>query len=250
MNAATDEFLIDYVTDKSLEEFCRINQYYSFDTEAREDLRKIYADLFGEIKIRTITTDKISENHYQRLKDWLLKYNSFAEKIYNESEPYIEPVPCAEYTPQLQLELLQINIDEIVSPVLDIGCGKQANLAKFIENSGIEVVGIDRFRFAADNLYTADWLDYDYGINKWGTVISHLGFSNHFKHHNLREDGNFIGYAQTYMKILHSLKAGGSFHYTPDLPFIEKYLDNTQFKINKFDISGYDFKTSVVEKLC
>ena len=249
LNPDTDEFLIDYVTDKSLEEFCRINQYYSIDTDSREDLKKIYSELIEEIKSRTTTTDKISENHYRRLKDWLLKYNSFAEKVYNKSEPYVEPVPCAEYTSELQLELLHINIGKIVLPVLDIGCGKQANLVKFIENREIEVIGIDRFRFAAENLYTADWLDFDYGRNQWGTIISHLGFSNHFKHHNLREDGNYMGYAQAFMKILYSLKIGGSFHYIPDLPFIEQYLDNKQFKINKFDISGYDFKTTIVKRL-
>ena len=87
----------------------------------------------------------ISENHYRKLKDWLVKYNSFAEKVYNNSEQHIEPVPCAEYTPELQLELLHIDTDKIFSPVLDIGCGKQANLVRFIENRGIEVVGIDRF---------------------------------------------------------------------------------------------------------
>lgn len=72
------------------------------------------------------------------------------------------------------------------------------------------------------------WNGYRRNLNemkKWGTIVSNLGFSNHFNHHNLREDGNFIKYAKTYMNILYSLKPGECFHYAPDLPFIEKYLD-------------------------
>lgn len=249
LNSDAQSFLIDYATDKAIEEFCRINQYYSFDSDSRKDLRDIYSDLFEEIKSRTSAMEQISENHYRKLKDWLLKYNSFAGKVYNNSEQYVEPVPCAEYSPELQLELLHLDIAKIVSPALDIGCGKQANLVKFIENNGTEVVGIDRFHFTAENLFTADWLDFKYGINQWGTIISHLGFSNHFQHHNLRSDGNYIGYANTYMQILNSLKIGGCFHYVPDLPFIERYLDAKQYKIQQFEISGYDFKTTVIKKL-
>lgn len=249
LNSDAQNFLIDYATDKAIEEFCRINQYYSFDSDSRKDLRDIYSELFEEIKSQASAMEQVSENHYRKLKDWLIKYNSFAEKVYNNSEQYVEPVPCAEYSPELQLKLLRIDIDKIVSPVLDIGCGKQANLVKFIENRGIEVVGIDRFYFTAENLFTSDWLDFKYGKNKWGTIISNLGFSNHFKHHNLRADGNYIGYANTYMQILNSLKVGGRFHYAPDLPFIERYLDSKQFEIQQFDISGYDFKTTVIKKL-
>ena len=116
---------------------------------------------------------------------------------------------------------------------MDIGCGKQGRLMKFLKNNGIEVYGIDRFFFADNNVINSDWLEYDYGIEKWGTIVSNLGFSNHFKHHNLRQDGNIIEYGKKYMEILRSLKIGGRFHYAPGLPFIEEYLDNTQFRIEK-----------------
>jgi len=96
---------------------------------------------------------------------------------------------------------------------------------------------------------TADWLDYDYGKNKWGTIVSNLGFSNHFNHHHLRENGNYIAYGKTYMNILYSLKTGGHFHYAPDLPFIERYLNNNQFQINKFEINKYNFKSVKIKKL-
>jgi len=91
-------------------------------------------------------------------------------------------------------------------------------------------------------------LKYDYGNEKWGTIVSNLGFSNHFLHHNSREDGNHIGYGKTYMNILKSLKAGGCFHYAPDLSFIEKYLDNKQFDLRKYDINEYHFRTSIIKR--
>lgn len=50
------------------------------------------------------------------------------------------------------------------------------------------------------------------------------------------------------MNIIHSLKVGGSFHYAPDLPFIEQYLDNSQYALKQIEISGYDFKTTIIKK--
>ena len=134
-------------------------------------------------------------------------------------------------------------------PVLDIGCGKQGKLVNYLSSKGIEAYGIDRFSFTTSNLITADWLEFDYGIKKWGTIISNLGFSNHFKHHHLREDGNYIEYGKTYMNILNSLKVHGNFHYAPDLPFIEKYLDNKHFEMIRSEISEYDYKAIIIKRL-
>ena len=49
---ATDlkETLIGYDTDKATEEFCWINQYHSFNTKAKNDLRNIYAELFDNFQ--------------------------------------------------------------------------------------------------------------------------------------------------------------------------------------------------------
>jgi hypothetical protein len=100
-----------------------------------------------------------------------------------------------------------------------------------------------------NNINSKILYEYNYGIGKWGTIVSNLGFSNHFKHHNLREDGNYIEYGKKYMDIIRSLKVGGRFHYAPDLPFIEFYLDTRQYQIDKFDIGEFDFKTTVITRL-
>jgi len=249
LNPNSKQSLIDYATDKAIEEFCRVNQYYAFDLKAKNNLRKIYSELFENIQTKTNSVEAISEKHYKKLKNWLKENNSFVEKIYQNGDEKLSPVACSEYTPKLQIDILQIDIKHLIQPVLDIGCGINGHLVNYLKNQGIEVYGIDRFKFSTTNLITADWLEYDYGTEKWGTVVSNLGFSNHFHHHNLREDGNFIEYGKTYMNILNSLKVGGCFHYAPDLPFIEKYLDNKQFDLRKYEINKYDFKTTIIKKI-
>ena len=248
LNPDSKQSLIDYATDKAIEEFCRVNQYYAFDLKTKNNLRKIYSDLFENIQTKTNSVEEISEKHYKKLRSWLKENNSFAEKIYQNGDEKLSPVACSEFTPKLQIDILQIDIKHLIQPVLDIGCGINGHLVNYLKNQGIEVYGIDRFKFSTTNLITADWLEYDYGTEKWGTVVSNLGFSNHFHHHNLREDGNFIEYGKTYMNILNSLKVGGCFHYAPDLPFIEKYLDNKQFDLRKYEINEYDFKTTIIIK--
>ncbi|WP_321317609.1 hypothetical protein [Labilibaculum sp.] len=249
LNRDSEKFLVDYAADKAIEEFCRVNQYYSFDTKSKNELRNIYTCLFADIRTGMISTESISKNHYKRLKDWIKNSNSFAEKIYLNAGSKVEPVVCSEYSPDLQIEILQIERTQLKEPVLDIGCGKQGNLVNYLCENGIDTYGIDRFSFTSNNFFNFDWLEYDYGIEKWGAIISNLGFSNHFKHHNLREDGNYIEYAKKYLEILKSLKISGAFYYAPDLPFIEQYLDSRQFRIDKKEIGEYDFKTTKIIRL-
>ena len=35
LNSDSEKFLVDYAADKAIEEFCRVNQYYSFDTKSK-----------------------------------------------------------------------------------------------------------------------------------------------------------------------------------------------------------------------
>lgn len=241
--------LIDYATEKALEEFCRINQYYAFDSQAKDALRNIYKELLLSLKEGKYPIETIARNHYLKIKNWLRETNPFAEKMYANEAPKIEQVACSEYSPELQLEILKIDTNVLTEPVLDIGCGKKGALVNHLRKLGLAAFGIDRVSFSNSYLTNADWLEYDYGIEKWGTIMSNLGFSNHFRHHDLREDGNYIAYGKKYMSILNSLKIGGKFHYTPDLPFIEMYLDTTQFKIDKYELGEYDFKTSILTRM-
>jgi hypothetical protein len=249
LKTCTQLSLIDYATDKAIEEFHRVNQYYTFDIKAKNNLKNIYSELIDDIQLNKHSIEDISKRHYEKLRVWIKESNSFAEKIYKNADAKVDPVACFEYTPQLQISILKIDIRAILEPVLDIGCGFNGHLVNYLKEQGVDAHGIDRYIFPLSYFETADWLEYNYGKERWGTIVSNLGFSNHFNHHNLREDGNYIEYGKTYMNILHSLKIGGCFHYAPDLPFIENFLDSSQFQVTKYDVDKYDFKTTIVKRI-
>jgi hypothetical protein len=251
MDAETEKEMIDYLADEALQEFCRVNQYFSFNTESVNELKAIYSLLNENIRALDNNADQatlnvLSQQHYANLCDWLVKTNGFAGKIYDHNEETVQPVACSEYAPDLQLSLLHIDLNTLLQPILDIGCGRELNLVNYLRDNGFEAYGIDRFENENPYYTKADWLEYDYEPAKWGTIISNLGFSNHFVHHNLRADGNYQEYARKYMEILAALQVGGSFHYAPDLPFIEKHLDKNKYLHSGFTIEGYEFRTSQV----
>ncbi|MDR2947585.1 MAG: class I SAM-dependent methyltransferase [Prevotella sp.] len=243
------EPLISYAVNKVLQEFYRVNQYYNFNKEAQDSLTSLYRNLLIELRLQSISLEQLLKNHSSYLKEWLQHTNSFASKIYSDKNRKIDTVHCFEYSRELQMDILRLDISDIVEPVLDIGCGKAATLVKFLREKGVEAIGIDRFPSEFPYLHNIDWLDYDYEKNKWGTIISNLGFSNHFIHHHLREEGNYLQYAKKYIQILHSLKPGGSFHYAPDLPFIEQYLDENMYEVAKKRLEKQDLSSVIVKRV-
>lgn len=249
INSDTEKMLIDYLTNRVLQKLCKVNQYYSFDTRSQKELREIYMDLSKNIRNPGANRDLSAKVHYTKLKNWLLNSNSFAEKMYISKEELIEPIVCHEYSAGLQLEILQLDMDLIDSPALDIGCGKQGKLVRHLRANGIEAFGCDRFAETSHFITCSDWFEFEFGIEKWGTIVSNLGFSNHFNHNHLRDDGCYLEYAKTYMDILNSLKIGGSFHYAPNLPFIEKYLEKSKFKLVIQDIGLHKIKSIKIIRL-
>ncbi len=254
-NLHSDEIneILDYLVESALSEFCRVNQYYSFDENAKVSLKECYRFLFDRmIKINendiSEELKRLAKDHLKNLNNWLLQTNPFAEKMYREAEAVINAVPCAEYSADFQIDLMGIKLSDIVEPVLDIGCGKEANLIKYLRGRNIEAFGFDRFENNYPYCETADWLEYNYGSGKWGTIISNLGFTNHFVHHHYRIDGNFEAYAKTYMRILNSLKRGGKFYYSPGVSFIENYLDERNYKITIKEDEVSSHRVVVVEK--
>lgn len=132
-------------------------------------------------------------------------------------------VPSAEYSAELQLSILGIRPDELLTPVLDLGCGANAHLLHHLRGLGIEAFGVDPAS-ASEFVIGSDWLGFDYGKEAWGTVLSHQGFSLHFLHHHFGRGEAARRYGVAYMAILAGLKPGGAFVYAPALPFIEALL--------------------------
>ncbi|HML20203.1 MAG TPA: class I SAM-dependent methyltransferase [Aggregatilinea sp.] len=156
--------------------------------------------------------------------------------VYGSDFVFSEPV-CHEYSPALQLSLLHAPLDRLAEPVLDLGCGPRGQLVRHLARQGKTVVGIDRAASPDALLLQADWLDFPLEPGTWGTIISHMALSNHFLHHHLRQDGHPEQYACVYMAALHALKPGGSFYYTPGLPFIEDLLPRGEFSVERFPVT-------------
>ena len=254
MDVESEKEMIDFLTDEALQEFCRVNQYFSFNSGSVKKLKAIYSAL--NQRIRGLNTnanqselDDISQDHYIHLCNWLVQTNSFAGKMYSGDQEYAIPVACSEYPSDLQMNILNIKLKDLIEPVLDIGCGRELNLVNYLRDNGIEAYGIDRFDNENPFYTKTDWLEYNFEMEKWGSLISNLGFSNHFIHHNQRVDGNYREYAQKYMDILSSLKIGGSFYYAPDLPFIEKHLDSSKYHYTGNTIEGYVYKSIRITRI-
>lgn len=240
--------LVDYTVNQVIIELCNINQYYNFDNKDKFDLKNIYFNFIESIRENKKSIVDILENHENIFKSWLHKTNPFSFFIYKNKNMFIEPITCSEYSAEMQLSIFNINIEKLNNPILDIGCGKNGYLVEFFRNKGFECYGLDRFSNSRLHILNSNWLEYDYEREKWGTIISNLGFSNHFVHHHLRKDGNYIDYAKTYMKILKSLKYGGAFYYAPDLPFIEDLLDKKEYSINKYNINNSKYSATRIKK--
>jgi hypothetical protein len=67
-------------------------------------------------------------------------------------------------------------------------------------------------------------MTFAYGDRRWGSILAHMSFTNHFVLQDRWSDEQAERYALVYMKILRALAPGGAFHYAPGVPFIEQHL--------------------------
>jgi hypothetical protein len=244
--------LVNYLTQQAQLAFCGVNQYMNVSGAAGESLRAVYRVLLDDIirilKSRQPDFSGLEELHGERLTQWVMQTNPFVRELNGITQQYLQEVVCAEYSPAMQLSVLQLDPATMQGPVLDIGCGQHAYLVRHLQEQGIAATGIDRFiETPEDFLAATDWLEYPLQPGYWGTIISNLSFSNHFLHHHQRSNSEYLRYARRYMEILAALKTGGSYHYAPQLPMIEAYLPSSQYLIAHYSV-GEHFKNTVITK--
>ncbi|WP_051313129.1 hypothetical protein [Sporocytophaga myxococcoides] len=246
---AIQEDLIDYTLSKVLHELFHTNQYITVNERDKSILRKVYKKLLSELCDQQLSLSDISSRHFTRLTTWLSYSNPHIEKSNPSDKKSASEVVCAEYSADLQLELLDINPENLMEPILDVGCGEHAQLSTFLKGKELKVFGIDRLLYQKKSwLSEISWFEFEFKPGNWGTIISNLSFSSHFLNNHLREDGKFMEYAQKYMEILHSLKQGGTYHYAPSLPFIEEHLDKKTYKVDR-KIINKDYQRTIITKL-
>lgn len=240
-NAHKEQNLINTIVNKVLLSFYKSNQFIDFSPEDIQKLKSFYIDLILEIVayLEGNSADDLKpiiQKHYNNLRFWISQTNPFI-KVINQNRPYVVDVVCSEYSPEMQLSVLELDLISLMQPLIDIGCGYNANLVKYLRSKGISAFGLDRIINSKEDFFeNTDWMSYFFFPDKWGTIIAHMSFSNHFLHHHYRNDGHFSEYALKYSQIINSLIVGGRFIYSPSLPFIEEFLESDKYFVEKKEI--------------
>ncbi|MBC9933483.1 class I SAM-dependent methyltransferase [Chitinophaga qingshengii] len=245
--------VVDYLTAGARRTFCNVNQYLDMSAASTAALREIYTALVTDVvnaaESGHMQESRLTARHTRRLQGWLRRTNPFFETLYADAGPQLKPVVCAEYEAALQLNVLRLDLAMLQQPVLDLGCGSQATLVRWLRQRGIAAYGVDRFIASPEPyLKTGDWLDISLPPGYWGTIISNLSFSNHFLHHHYRDSPDCTRYAAKYREILQALRPGGSYHYAPALPMVETYLSPEEFQLQRMPVTG-QFTGSIVTRL-
>ena len=208
-----------------------------FSKDDCDEILNIYHELIENISNINMPYEKVALEHFTKVRNYINKYTSKSESDKNK----------AEYSPELILKVLNIEKNELKGKVLDIGCGKNGTLVKYLRNMNIEAYGIDIECEDNDILEQEDWLIKDYPENTYNLILSNLTFTKYFNDANLEEnnDQECIEYAQAYMKILNSLEVGGKWHYVPAVTFIEELLPEDKFEVKNSFVNENIMRTEI-----
>ena len=239
--------IADFTLDNVTSYLYSRNQFLDIDPVRKSKLGSYYVDLYTSIQnILTHLSERAAiKKALENYLDWhISRLGDFVTALYPETHrqnnigQHLPEVVCAEYSSQLQLYLLGIEVEKLRDPVFDLGCGHNGTLVHYLKRKGIKAHGADRHAPPGSDFTSHDWFNINIQPCSWGTVLSHMAFSLHFIHHHLRKDGHPDKYARYYMRILKSLKIGGCFIYTPGLPFIEEHLPASTYFVERKMISS------------
>ena len=219
-------------------------QYASLSDDERRTLTALYARLVDELRAGLGAAEDdvgpaleaATGDHLRRLVS-LLEAADQGDDLAATARGERVTV-CAAYRPALQLAVLGVAPATLPEPVLDLGAGPDGALVAYLRDRGVDARGIDRLAEDGPHLVAADWLAWDAGRDRWGAILSHMAFSNHFLHHHRRGDDAAVRYAARWVELLAALRVGGRFHYAPALPFIEPLLAPDAFDVRRAPVPG------------
>jgi len=241
-----DSELVSFTTNEFIKRLHSINPYLRINKAQTENLQQIYRETWQRMRTTKAIKATLNEFHYPQLSQWLAKL--YPEKFQKalKSASNVRHVTYGEYSAELQIELLGIETANVKQPILDIGCGSQANLVTYFRSQGIEAYGIDRhLEIHRPYLDQVDWSDYPFESGKWGTIVAHMSFTNHLNYAYLNDISQLEHYLLKMKAILASLSISGSFHYAPGLPFVEDKLSTEIYQLQSRPKFG-DMPVSIV----
>jgi len=217
-----------------IKECINYNQYIEFTENQNDVLKKLYKTLI--YNLRNIPPQSINIHIEKIVEEHRTELLKILQEIFNNQNGITQRKFCSEYSCKFQKQILRLEINALLEPILDIGCGEKAFFVKECMINGKEVSGIDQYIIQeSKNIVCQNWLEFEYEKEKWGSIISHMAFTNHYKFHLVNQTNYIEKYKEKYMEILNSLKIEGSFYYSPSIPEIEQTLDNRKYEINNFD---------------
>ena len=248
----------EYITKnrKDITKFLKENGNSELLTKLAKNFMKNYFDVKGRISFSKTECYLILEL-YQRLLEDILKENIDIDKIiasHNERilnfvqnvDKISDQNNISDYSPEFKLKMLELDKNKINGKVLELGCGKDGSLVEFLRKIGIDAYGIDQMCDDTSFLVCDDLTTYEYEENKYDLIIAYMTFSKDFLKAHTDQTTDFIDYAETFMKILNSLKVNGTFVYIPAIPFIEELLPEDKFLVhNSFLKDGEIMKTNI-----
>ena len=203
------------------------NQYLTLSKDDYSNIQTIYVEL-----IKKLCCEAIEQVNRNSIRDIVKKHRANLIKLLLSKQDRTDVIiPCAEYSKGFQKKILRINKNSLMQPIMDIGCGQKASLVKDLRESGLRAYGIDQYISNEPFIVCENWLDYNFDGSKWGTVIAHMSFTNHFRRCITYGDKNVSRYREKYFEILRSLSKNGSFIYCPSLPEVENEIDKRKYDV-------------------
>ena len=247
LSSAQQEELLAFLVTSCEQQFYRSNQYTHFQFSDLLQMRNVYREVLREVLSMKLSISELEQHHYLRLRQFLQHTNPALVILNTNASYYAKQPACSEYSAAFQIQLLQLDLVSLKEPILDIGCGEHGYLVQYLRSIGKEAYGIDRMPASLPYISKANWLEYSYQEQHWGTVLSNLAFSSHFIAHE--QDDIAMMYAKTYKAILDSLQNGGSFLYAPSLPMLEQYLPKDQYQVRYKAIQDKFYASVITKKL-
>ena len=241
------EDIIDYTVDKTISAIYSINQFIHITAEQKRELYNIYKESWETFDSNA--PEQSILNHHKRLSKWISKLypSDFTEVLRTKDQ--IGNVVNAQYSADFQMKVLGLELENLMEPIIDIGCGSQANLVRHICKQKNEVLGIDRvIEYKSEHTKEIGWLEFEFRPCFYGTIIANMSFANHLVYHMQNKTPYIQAYLSKYKEIIASIKKGGVFVYAPSLPFIEQLLDNTQFSVDITDF-GDNNRVSKIQRI-
>ncbi len=231
------EMVIQFAVAQCIDTVLELNQYLQITDKDRSQLETIYRRTWKLIENSVNVESTLRMEHFPAIQVWIsqLYPSSLAKSL--SDYPKLNAVCCSDYSAELQMDILGLDLETLKEPVLDIGCGHSGQLVKYLQKNRIEVQGFDRLvEKETRTVQSGDWFTFDYTQRTWGTIVSHMAFSNHYRYaitydRNLRKNLELV-----YLRMLESLALGGCFAYAPGESELESLVDPNQYSIERFKI--------------